>query len=234
MAHSKLFGAACVKAATEIPYTGSIVLENKIVGKPNEQYLVCGGVYQVKEGTFFVMITPCYVPCCLQENFVLSCAEKVDLVCRLADSSELNPQFEGVSGKWLDEDQVHVGDAVNGDDKTKLINLLHRFEGCFAHDLTELGCTDVAEMKIELNSQKPVVCRPYRFSFHERKKVRGVKDEMLQADIIRESASNYSSPIISVRKKMARGDALSRNPIADKETRDPEQYPSVMVVTDED
>ncbi|KAI5633527.1 immunoglobulin i-set domain-containing protein [Phthorimaea operculella] len=39
VAHSKLFGVASVKAATETPLTGSIVLDTKVVGKPNEQYL---------------------------------------------------------------------------------------------------------------------------------------------------------------------------------------------------
>ncbi|CAG9133253.1 unnamed protein product [Plutella xylostella] len=56
-------------------------------------------------------------------------------------------------------------------------------------------------MNIELNSQRPVVYRPYRLSYHEREKVREMIDEMLEAGIIRESTSNYASPIILVRKK---------------------------------
>lgn len=60
---------------------------------------------------------------------------------------------------------------VSHDDKARLIKLLRRHKDCFAYDLSDLGCINITEMKIELNSQRSVVYRPYRLSYHEREKV---------------------------------------------------------------
>lgn len=56
-------------------------------------------------------------------------------------------------------------------------------------------------MDIELNSRKPIVYRPYRLSHKEREQVRELVGEMLDARIVKESTSEYASPIILVRKK---------------------------------
>lgn len=70
-------------------------------------------------------------------------------------------------------------------DRVKLLELLQRYNDCFANDLTNLGCTDAAEMEIELTSEKPVVYRPYRSSHHEWEKVRTMICEILKAGIIK-------------------------------------------------
>lgn len=169
------------------------------MGKLNRQYVVCGGVYEVNCGSLYVTVAPCSIPCWLQQNFVFSRAERVEVVYRLADArgSSICNQCTGSSlGEELfDENQVQVGDAVSIADRDKLIDPLRRHSDCFAYDLAGLGCANTTKMNIELSSQRPVVYRPYRLSHHEREKVRGMIDEMLQAGIIRESVSNYVSPI---------------------------------------
>lgn len=204
VASSTLFGTASIRAATDSVYNGSILLDTKIVGKPGEQYVVVGGIYKVCDGLLNVMITPCKIPCLVQENFIFSRADKIDIVNRVvsatASVSELNvPEQTPLSP--IDESQIKLGEAVSETDKARLLELLQRYRKCFAFSLDELGCTDVTQMKIELNSDRPVVYRPYRLSHHEREKVRTMVDDMLEAGIIRESVSNYASPIILVRKK---------------------------------
>lgn len=204
IAHCKIYGAASIRAATGTTFTGSVCLDTKIVGRPNEQYVVWGGVHKVQHGSLFVTITPCSIPCLLQENFVFSRAEKVEVVYRLVDADNtlaLNQLTDDSPTKRFDVNQIRLGEKVTENDKARLIALLRRHEECFAHDLAGLGCTNATKMKIEVNSQRPVVYRPYRLSYHEREKVRAMVDEMLQAEIIRESISEYASPIILVKKK---------------------------------
>lgn len=202
--HCQIFGAASIKAATGNIFSGSVVFESRVVGRPNEQFVVWGGAYEVKQGVLFVTVTPLFVPCQLQQNFVFSRAEKVRKVYRLSSLNVptiFHNDNDVNSTKQLDESQLRLGESVSDHDRVRLIELLRRYEDCFSHDLADLGCTNVTEMKIELNSQRPVVYRPYRLSYHEREKVRTMIDEMLKAGIIRESVSNYASPIILVRKK---------------------------------
>ena len=79
--------------------------------------------------------------------------------------------------------------------------ILKNYKCCFSEGLKGLGCTEMTQMSIELNSQRPIVYRPYRLSYHERDKVRSMVGEMIESGIVRESVSEYASPVILVRKK---------------------------------
>ncbi|XP_061705652.1 uncharacterized protein LOC133516650 [Cydia pomonella] len=83
----------------------------------------------------------------------------------------------------------------------KLSQILQEFSDCFSEDTRELGVTNKIELNIELNSDKPVCYRPYRLSYSEKTVMREKIEDMLSNGIIRESTSNYASPIILVRKK---------------------------------
>lgn len=198
---TRLYGSASVRAATEVEFSGNVLLDTKVVGKPTEQYVVLGGVHEVKRGRLNVTVTPCSIPCLLQKNFVFSRTERIEEVRRVVMGPTTPTDSEGKIACQFDECHVKLGNNVSEQDKTKLLQLLQRYKHCFAFDLADLGCTDVTQMQIELNSDRPVVYRPYRLSHHEREKVRDMVGEMLEAGVIRESVSNYASPIILVRKK---------------------------------
>lgn len=85
--------------------------------------------------------------------------------------------------------------------RKQLTQILHEYSDCFSADTRELGVTNKVELNIELNSDKPVCYRPYRLSYSEKTVLREKIEDMLSNGIIRESSSNYASPIILVRKK---------------------------------
>lgn len=96
--------------------------------------------------------------------------------------------------------KVDIGE-LNNDETDKLLTLLGNFRHLFAKDTNDLGCTDLIEMKIKTNTDKPVYCKPYRMSHKEQEIVDDKIRELLAAGIIRESMSEYCSPIILVKKK---------------------------------
>lgn len=57
------------------------------------------------------------------------------------------------------------------------------------------------KMHINLTSDVPVAYHPYRLSYQEKLKVREIVKDLLEKKIIRESDSEYASPIILVKKK---------------------------------
>lgn len=66
--------------------------------------------------------------------------------------------------------------------------------------MRQIGCTDKAEMHIELSTDKHVYFRPYRLSYHEREQLKDTISELKDADIIEDSASPFASPVLLVRK----------------------------------
>lgn len=194
----KLSGTSSVRAIIEPAQDGYVLLEGGIVGKPHEQCVVIGGVYPAKHGIINVCMTPIFRSCVLLQGTTLARARLVKVVNAIVSSQSVEPK-EVLNG--VDVSQIHVGKSVNETDRNKLINILKNYEHCFASSLKDLGCTNVCEMSIEVNNKAPIVYRPYRLSHDERQKVRSMVDDMLEAGVIRESASEYASPVILVRKK---------------------------------
>lgn len=82
--------------------------------------------------------------------------------------------------------------------------LLTKHKHCFASGTHDLGCTNLIQMKIKLTSDQPVHRQPYRLSHSEQAIVNSKVKELLDAGIIKESESNYASPVILVKKKERR------------------------------
>jgi hypothetical protein len=100
----------------------------------------------------------------------------------------------------LNVEQIKIG-PLNEKQHKILINLLLRNMDCFASNTKELGCSNLVQMKLKLTTQKPVYRQPYRLSHCEQNIVKTKVDELLDAGIIKESESDYASPVILVKKK---------------------------------
>lgn len=100
----------------------------------------------------------------------------------------------------LPTEEIIMG-PVNEAERHALINLLNEFRDCFAMNTTELGCSKSTEMVINLHDHKPFSYRPYRMARSEQDIVKDIVEELLTNNIIRESDSDYSSPVLLVGKK---------------------------------
>lgn len=100
----------------------------------------------------------------------------------------------------IDVSKINYG-CLQDNDKESLFSLLRTYENCFAFDTNDLGVTDLVEFDIALTTETPVSYKPYRLSQQERIIVREKTKELLDAGIIRPSNSNYSSPVILIKKR---------------------------------
>jgi len=80
--------------------------------------------------------------------------------------------------------------------------LLNDYRDTFAKNLSELGCTDMAELRIdEEEGSRPVACRPYKVSLAERKAMAEIIADWKSCGIVTETRSPYASPVLLVSQK---------------------------------
>lgn len=100
----------------------------------------------------------------------------------------------------LDEASVNIGD-VPLDIRNRLIALLDKYRDCIALSTRELGNARTGEIQIKLHDETPFSYRPYRMSHSEQEELKVIVDELLKAEIVRESNSAFASPVLLVGKK---------------------------------
>ena len=79
--------------------------------------------------------------------------------------------------------------------------LLKTNSDLFARSETDLGKTSLVKMKIETSCEGPIKQKPYKTPFSQRPLVEKQINDLLDANIIRQSNSPWASPIIMVPKK---------------------------------
>ena len=90
---------------------------------------------------------------------------------------------------------------LNAVQKDKLLEFIGKNRKVFAADLSELGSTSVYKHRIETIDDVPVHSRHYRLSKEMKDLVEKEIDEMLKHKIIEPSTTEWTSPIVMVKKK---------------------------------
>lgn len=93
-----------------------------------------------------------------------------------------------------------VKTPLKGENKVRLLGLIREFSKTFTIG-TATSTVRTGSMEIRLNSDIPISYRPYKLSADEKERVRNIVKDLLDKGIIRESRSDYASPIILVKKK---------------------------------
>ncbi|KAM3873593.1 retrovirus-related Pol polyprotein from transposon 412 [Diretmus argenteus] len=86
-------------------------------------------------------------------------------------------------------------------DRTEVHGLLQKYQSVFSTGDGDLGCTNLISHDVPLLDDIPVRQRYRRIPPSEYEEVKAHIDQLLKANVIRESNSPYASPIVLVRKK---------------------------------
>ena len=83
----------------------------------------------------------------------------------------------------------------------QLVSLLNKYQSLWSTQEMPLQQTDAAEHTIETGTAKPIAQHPRPTGPNQKKEIEKQIQEMLQDEVIRESRSPWSSPIVLVKKK---------------------------------
>ena len=93
---------------------------------------------------------------------------------------------------------VATGDNLTEEQRAEFIDLASQFQSLF----TEApGTTSLAQHHIKLTSDQPVRSRPYPVPYSLRESLKKDITDMMTMGVIRESSSQYASPVVVVKKK---------------------------------
>ncbi|XP_055621906.1 uncharacterized protein LOC129765530 [Toxorhynchites rutilus septentrionalis] len=93
-------------------------------------------------------------------------------------------------------------EEINADGpKKEILVLVNQFRSCFATNMRELGVAKGTKMKIVLSDKEPVYIKPHRMEYARETALRGIVEELIDAGIVTESNSPYSSRVVMVPKK---------------------------------
>lgn len=186
---------------TKPTYTGAVFIESSMCQNIQRPYEVLQSVVQITEGLGKIVVKgPSGSGVELSKDILILRALPLNEVQSLKiNRIERCPNNTTVS--QIEDSMIHVDSDIGSEHAVKLTKLLNDYRDCFAFSAKELGCVTNTEMNIKLNDTTPVVYRPYRLSHSERKVVRDMVQELEDSGIVKESSSDYASPVILVRKK---------------------------------
>jgi hypothetical protein len=145
---------------------------------------------------------PVVVLCALNRNAdSVKAGDKVGTVSTVV---ELAP--DSIDGRipWNIEDlrsQVKIGSRVSSDQRETVLGMLMESEVVLGKDDTDIGLASVTPHVIELTNNTPIWQRPRTFSEPINKEIDRQCGELMSLDIIEYSDSQWSSPVVPVRKK---------------------------------
>lgn len=94
---------------------------------------------------------------------------------------------------------INIG-KIGDDDKHKFVEMISNIREVFSEGKTEVGQAKVTPHRIELNNYSPIWQRPRRFAEPVNKEVEDQCADLLRLNVIENSKSRWSSPVVPVRK----------------------------------
>ncbi|GBN33385.1 hypothetical protein AVEN_131631-1 [Araneus ventricosus] len=94
------------------------------------------------------------------------------------------------------EDQINLPQSITENKcelRKEVKDIIKNFDLVFSKDKNHVGALRVEPQRIVLNSDLPVILRPYRTSPVEEQEIKKQVEKLLQAGLIKESNSPYSS-----------------------------------------
>lgn len=102
--------------------------------------------------------------------------------------------------KVLSDPCIPINTPLVGQDRERLMSVIDEFAEYLVVG-TATTTVQTGTMHIRLHNETPVVYRPYKMSHDEKLRVRNIIQDLLDKNIIRESESEFASPVLLVKKK---------------------------------
>jgi hypothetical protein len=108
-----------------------------------------------------------------------------------------------------------MGPKLIGGERQRLAQFLRVYKSCFAFSVKELGALIGLGIWIELASDTPIFCHPYRYSDMEKDLIWSRTLDLSKAGLVELSHAEYASATVMLTKKDVHGNYMDRQMCGD-------------------
>lgn len=196
-----------VPATTSAQYSGTTVLFEPLDQGLPAGLLASPALVRVEGGTAYIPILNVGSSAILlYPRTVVGALSEVCVVSLPSGVEEVQPYAATVAAQVLAptlQDQIETVDlsALSTEEQNKARLLLQKYTPVFSSHDGDLGCTNLISHEIPLVDDTPIRQRYRRIPTSEYEVVKEHINQLLGAQVIRESCSPFASPIVLVKKK---------------------------------
>lgn len=193
---------------TTIPPRSSAVIDVAVDGDPQQEVILCptksrnnvifpSSVNTVENGrTKTVALNPTNAPIDLSHGLNIA-----NWTIANDEPAEENKSGEINMIKQVDSTtHIEVGDQLGSEQTEELVDLVREYREVFS-DGSRLGCTSKVKHKIELTDPTPFEYPLRRLAYKEKDLIQEQIKDMIDKEVITESQSPFSSPMVLVKKR---------------------------------
>lgn len=140
------------------------------------------------------------VYCVAEADTTVKQGEKMGLLYTLIQVDDIEEVDEGWTRERI-RAEVKIGSQLNEEQKTSVVDMLSNIQCSLSKNENDIGKANVLPHSIEITDNTPIWQKPRRFSDPITKEIERQCNELLELDVIEPSHSQWSSPIVPVRKK---------------------------------
>ena len=142
---------------------------------------------QIRPGTVLGESDPSFC-----KEFLIDASDESRNSCWSTDDTKVVDFAEG---------EIRIGNSLSENEEDEIYKALAEYKDIFSFDSSNLGCCHDIEHNIDTGDSLPISRAPYRYSDPQRQEIRKQVGEMLEAGVISNSNSPWSSPVVLVKKK---------------------------------
>ena len=118
-----------------------------------------------------------------------------------APAAQMPGRDEAIIDKAIDDAVKAVPDSISDAHKQKLRALLNEYRDIFSAGYLDLGLAHQAQHTIDTGDARPIKQTPRRIPYHILPHVNAEVKKLLEARVVQPSTSEWSSPVVLVKKK---------------------------------
>ncbi|GBO02720.1 Retrovirus-related Pol polyprotein from transposon 297 [Araneus ventricosus] len=173
---------------------GNIILLEKNPNLSTSSIMIARAVSTLKENNMCLALVLNLEdkPLTLNKGMIIVQALPIHEVSNI---ESVNTLSDGKNSKKIDWDKTLNFDHLSKEQKSKVINLLNKYDSVFAQDISELGQCGIVQYEIHLTDPVPTRQKPYRVPYKLKAEMKRQINTLLDAGIIQPSKSAYAAPV---------------------------------------